>query len=90
LRLLKTKKPRASVCPRLRIKLDDQSTHGQTAPVKIKIIKLPGLIDIMLTCYLHFAPLLFFSFSKWIRFGCQVFFQKFFLDIFSDPLYLET
>jgi hypothetical protein len=35
------------VCPRLQIKCDDPSTHGQTPPVKIKIKELPGLIDIM-------------------------------------------
>jgi hypothetical protein len=46
-RLLKTKKPRASVCPRLKIKLDDPSTHGQTPPVEIKIKILPGLIDMI-------------------------------------------
>jgi hypothetical protein len=50
LRLSKTKKPRASVCPRLKVKFDDQSAHEQTPPVKIKIKKLPGLIDIVLTC----------------------------------------
>jgi hypothetical protein len=40
---LKTKKPRASVCPRLKIKYDDPSTHGQTSPIEIKIKVLPGL-----------------------------------------------
>jgi hypothetical protein len=54
---LKTKKPRASVCPRLDIKLDDQSTHGQTPPVIIKIKILPGLIDIILIDFHYRTPL---------------------------------
>lgn len=52
----KTKKPRA-VCPRLKIKLDDPSTHGQTPPVEIKIKELPGLIDIMPSGYHHYSSL---------------------------------
>jgi hypothetical protein len=50
---LKTKKPRASVCPRLEIRLDDPSTHGQTPPVEIKIKELPGLIDMLFNCHHH-------------------------------------
>jgi hypothetical protein len=54
-RLLKTKKPRAFVCPRRKIKFDDPSTHGQTPPVEIKIKVLPGLIDIMSSGYHHYS-----------------------------------
>jgi hypothetical protein len=54
-RLLKTKKPRAFVCPRLKITLDDASTHGQTPPVEIKIKVLPGLIDFMSSGCHHYS-----------------------------------
>jgi hypothetical protein len=54
---LKTKKPRASVCPRPKIKLNDPSTHGQTPAVEIKIKKLPGLIDILLRGCHHYASI---------------------------------
>jgi hypothetical protein len=61
-RPLKNKKPQALVCPRLRIKLDDQSTHGQTPPVEIKKEVLPGLIDIIFGCFHYFASLLLLGF----------------------------